>query len=352
LIDQETKVRLLELLYSNARENAEDFADKLGLSRQTVSKLRQNFWDKGIIQSPTILLNPHSVGMQYFFMMIKTNPAEPEILAQLKSIPEICAIDGILGDYALYVKIEVRTKQKFAEILNMIDKNIARSMFQSYRIIETIDVFKLGGVILNRTSPYKQISDEKWNMIKLFSKNFNPNKWPERYDHEFFTADQLESLERLNLTREYEKLLSDNIIERFTITLTHLLPDFKLKFYMRIKPQEIGQYNELAEQLVKEPNIVELYRTGEDAGLLAVIRLRGIAAPSTQEDEKSIVHREVQYLQDFIKNLYSKYPILDTHTTVVIEEHIPTVNPPTLNVAEMECRRRIVKIFQPGASHV
>ena len=314
MVDQEIKVQLLQLLYKNSRSIAEELADQLKLSRQTISKVRQSFWDKGTIHNPTLLLNPQALNLQYFFMEIKTNPAEPELLALLKSIPEIISIDGVLGDYALIVKLEARTKQEFSKILHSMDQNIARTMFQSYRIIETLEVFKLGGVILNRNLPFKQLSDEKWQLLKLLTKNYNPNKWPERLlRKEFSREKQAQYLEKLNLSREFDQFIADNLIERFTITMNPIMPDFKMKYFMRIKPNQVGDYTELAEMLINEPNITELYRTGEDSGLLAIIRTKG-----------------VESFRDFIKLIYQKYPIRNTHTTVVVRNIFPRFIHPLL----------------------
>jgi DNA-binding Lrp family transcriptional regulator len=320
---QITKLKLLEELYKNSRETTEELADKLHKSRQTIAKMRDNLWQKNVIQRPAILLNPHRLNLQYFFMEIKTNPAEPEILQRLKNIPEITSIDGILGEYALIVKFEMRTKQMFANTLTNIENSVAQSMFQSYRIIETIDVFKLGGIILNRNPvlPQTTIDEKKWQLLHLLKRNYNPRKWEDRIPQEFFTTNELSILEKLNLSREFDYFMEEHIIERFSIVLNLVLPDFKTKFFMRIKPKQIGQYTTLAEQLVKEPQIVELYRTGEDSGLLAALRTK-----------------DLRTFREFINHLYASYEIKDTTTTVVVDEHIPTHYPPTFHAAERECQ--------------
>jgi DNA-binding Lrp family transcriptional regulator len=319
---QITKLKLLEELYRNSRETAEELANILKKSRQTIAKMRDNLWEKGTIYRPTILLNPQRLNLQYFFMEIKTNPAEPEILRKLKAMPEITSIDGILGEYALIVKFEMRTKQKFAEILANIENSVAQSMFQSYRIIETIDVFKLGGIILDRTQVQNPIDEKKWKLLELLKRNYNPRKWEDRKAQEFFTPEEVDALEKLNLSREFDYFIEEHIIERFSIILNAELPDFKTKFFMRIKPKQIGQYTTLAEQLVKEPQIIELYRTGEDSGLLAALRTK-----------------DLRTFREFINHLYATYEIKDTTTTVVVDEHIPTHYPPSLHAAERECLR-------------
>ena len=93
-----------------------------------------------------------------------------------------------------------------------------------------------------------------------------------------------------------------------------------MKLYMRIKPQNIGSYNDLARKLIYEPNVIDLYRTGEDFGLFAVIRAKNLFD-----------------FQKFIYHLYTDFKILDTFTTVVIDEHFPAIFPPTLNIAKFIC---------------
>lgn len=346
VIDKLQKIQLLETLYRDARFHANDLQNDTNISRQTISKLRKRFWESGVIKRATILFNPQILNLQYFFMEIRTNPAEPDLLRLIQQIPGVVALDGVIGDYALVVKFEVQTKQAFAKVLANIDSTIARTHFQSYRIIETIDVFKMGGIIFPispkptipnlphlPSSPdsnnmleipiLNYLDEKKWHILRMLERNFNWIKWPERYPGEFFSESEKNILERVNLSREMEHFEKDHIIARYTIAIDPneaKIPDFHTKFIMRIKPRTIGQYNELAEQLKYHPNIIDLFRTGEDAGLLAVVRTEGLKG-----------------FRIFINNLYTQYPILDTHTTVVIEELIPTVFPPTLKASQLEC---------------
>jgi DNA-binding Lrp family transcriptional regulator len=321
MVEKNQKLQLLEELYKNSRIRANNLGSKINLSRQTISKIRNNYWKNEVIHSATILFNPYVLNLQYFFMEIKTNPAEPELLKYLKTINEVISVDGIIGDYALIVKLEVRTKKEFAQILDKIDSEMTETYFQSYRIIDIIDVFKLGGVIIETENAEVKIQDEKkWKLLNLLKKNNNIKKWPERRENEFFTKEELNYLDSINISREYDRFISEHAIKCSTITLKPTMADFKMKFIMRIKPQKIGLYNLVANQMKKEPNIIELFRTGEDFGLLAIIRTKNL------DDFK-----------EFIYSMYEKYEIIDTHTTVVVDEHIPTMYPPTLNVAKELC---------------
>ncbi len=338
MVDKAQRLSLLEELYRNSRVRASHLEETLHLSRQTISKIRGNLWNKHIIDRPTFIINPLVLNLQYFFMEIKTNPSEPKILEQIKIIRELASIDGVLGEYSLIAKFEVQTKKNFAEILSQIDENVSQSLFSSYRIIECIDIFKVGGFVLDRTHPTKQLDDKekKWHLLQLLQKNYNLKRWPERTDESFFTASEKVLLEKINLSREFNRFqLVDHIIQDFTITLnneklqalitggerTYKEPDFSTKFYLQIQPKQMGQYTTLAKELVHEPNIIDLYRTGNEAGLLAIVRTKGLKG-----------------LNEFLKHLYKTYPIMNTHTTVVVEEIKPAIYPPTLNIAREICQ--------------
>ena len=320
------KMRLLEELYSNSRVKMSNLCDDFNLSRQSISKMRKKLWETRIISSPAIILNQRMLNMENYFMEIKTNPAEPEVLSKLKKIPEVTSVDGIIGNHALIVKFEVRSKHRFAEILNELDKQIARTSFQSYRIIETIEIFKVGGFIFDSKDSDYAINEKKWDILNLLKKNYNLKRWPERIENEFFSSEEYEKFSKINLSRELDGFLKEKIIKGFTISFHHssssmqLFDDFQTKFYMRIKPQNIGSYNNLAKKLVYEPNVIDLYRTGEDFGLFAVIRAKNLYE-----------------FKNFIYHLYSDYKILDTFTTVVVDEHFSAIFPPTLKVAKKIC---------------
>ena len=322
------KMRLLEALYLNSRVQISSLCEDFNLSRQSISKMRKKLWERNIIASPAIILNQRMLNMENYIMEIKTNPAEPKVLSKLKKIPEVTSVDGIIGTYALIVKFEVRSKQRFAEILSELDKQIAQTSFQSYRIIETIEVFKIGGFTFGSKDSVIAINEKKWEILNLLKKNYNLKRWPERIENEFFSNEENEKISKINLSRELDGFLKENIIKGFTISFHHLssslqiFDDFQMKFYMRIKPRNIGSYNDLASKLVYEPKVIDLYRTGEDFGLFAVIRAKNLFE-----------------FKKFIYHLYSDFKILDTFTTVVIDEHFPAIFPPTLNIAKEICEK-------------
>lgn len=336
MVDKFQKLTVLEELYRNSRIRASHLTEIMHSSRQTISKIRSRLWESKLIERPTFVINPLVLNLQYFFMELKTNPSEPNILKQIKKTNELASIDGVLGDYSLIAKFEVQTKHKFAEILSEIDLSITDSLFSSYRIIECIDIFKVGGFIIERNHPTKILDDKekKWQLLQLLQKNYNLKRWPQRTEEVFFTDSEIELLEKINLSREFKRFKEDHIIQDFTITLNnekinalishgeriHKEPEFSTKFYLQIQPRLMSQYTSLAIALVHEPNIIDLYRTGNEAGLLAVVRTKGLKG-----------------LNEFLKHLYANYTIMNTHTTVVVEEIKPAIYPPTMKVAKEIC---------------
>ncbi len=328
VIEKKQYQKLLNEFYIDSRTTLVSLEDVIGLTRQTISKMKTQLWENGILVGPAIILNPIVLDLTQYFMEIKTNPSEPEILNRIKKIREVQMIDGILGNYSLIVKFQVPSKNRFSAILKKIDSEIAESRFQSYKLIEIIEPFKIGGFIIKKMVKDQAISTKDQRILHILEKNHNYRKWELKEDSRLkLTQNEIKRIDDINLSRKIKKYKKREYIQNFTTRLDfqalkdkNLSKDFHAKYYVRIKPKKIGHYNSLANQLVHEKNIFELYRTGEDSGLLAIVRANGLEGFNT-----------------FIKNLYQNYDILNTHTTVSVESHLPEIGPPTLNAAKKVC---------------
>jgi len=78
---------------------------------------------------------------------------------------------------------------------------------------------------------------------------------------------------------------------------------FKTKLVVRIKVNPASYGNVARDFLVPMAEITDLYRTGEDYGLLAIARVR-----------------DVSEYNAFLLGLYASKDTIDTHTTLVLEE--------------------------------
>ena len=105
-----------------------------------------------------------------------------------------------------------------------------------------------------------------------------------------------------------KRLERQGVILNYTINFHPKKIGFKGKYFLRIKPQNLSHYDELALKLEKLPQITDLFRIGEQYGLFAIVRVKNI------ED----------YAQ-FMRDLYEE-EIEDTYSNFVLDELIPYTN--------------------------
>lgn len=155
----------------------------LNYTRQTFYKKFENLIDQKVISNFTINIDPNirPNNLKYVMIEIKTNPKEPELVEELLKIPQLRMLDGIFGDFSLFALFVFKSPQEYYQILNNIDKIMAKSYFKKYQIIETIKVFKTNGISLSNSKISFDIG-RKIN-LKEVSKNsanieYNPQKFP------------------------------------------------------------------------------------------------------------------------------------------------------------------------------
>ena len=99
------------------------------------------------------------------------------------------------------------------------------------------------------------------------------------------------------------RLERDAVILRYTVRVNHSWLGARTKLIVRVKVNP-NAYNVVAQDfLASMPEVTDLYRTGEEYGLLAFVRVRDTA------DFNSLLLR-----------LYGSRDVLDTFTTLVLEE--------------------------------
>ena len=106
-----------------------------------------------------------------------------------------------------------------------------------------------------------------------------------------------------------KKLEQQGIILNYTVNFSPVDIGFKGKYLLRIKPKDLSKYNDLASRLELNKNITDLFRIGEQYGLLAIVRVKKV------EDYSS-----------FIRKLYLTEEIEDTFTNFILDELKPYTN--------------------------
>ncbi|MFX0103843.1 MAG: hypothetical protein ACFFCS_30050, partial [Candidatus Hodarchaeota archaeon] len=253
------------MMYQNSFLPLTGMAENLGLSRQNISSEIDKLEKSGMVRY-SIIENPNLQDIRTFFIEIKTNPEEPEIVSKLNEIKGIISLDGIIGQNSLMAKFHARNNREFSEILEKIDSIIARTRFQHYKIIDCLKTFKDGGKDLSGSPREGREKVTKEDIEVLDVLKDMDSKFSFKKIHAC-----LEKITNKNtyprIRRIVKKLIERKIINSFTIKIAPKIiekTDFIFKFFLEIIPKNLTEYNILAtEILVNEEKIVELYRTGE-----------------------------------------------------------------------------------------
>jgi DNA-binding Lrp family transcriptional regulator len=295
----------------------------LGISRQTHQNKLDNLRKEKIINSFTININPniHPVGLKYVMIKIKTNPKEPELVDELLKIPQLRMLDGIIGDFSLFGLFIFKSSQEYHQILNIIDKIMAGSYFKKYQIIETIKIFKTNGISLRNSkinfgigkkiNQTYNIDELDYLILKILQDDQGIRPISTYEIKDLLSKKYAESLKSLNkddisqstIHNRIKRLELQGIILNYTTNFSPKKIGFEGKYFLRIKPKDPSKYNELAFNLVKNKDITDLFRIGEQHGLFAIVRVK-----------------KVEDYADFIRELYQSDEIEDTLTIFVLDE--------------------------------
>lgn len=126
--------------------------------------------------------------------------------------------------------------------------------------------------------------------------------------HIFNEQHQIE-ISQSTIHNRIKKLEREGIILNYTINFSPKKIGFEGKYLLRIKPRDPSKYEELALKLVQFAEITDLFRIGEEYGLLAIVRVKKIGDYG-----------------NFIRNLYLSEEIEDTFTNFVLDELKPCTN--------------------------
>ncbi len=309
-LNQKLKEQVLKELLKDYRISVNELANKLKVSRNKVLTIINFLKNNEYINGHTIITDPFLLPQRTIFFEIKTNPNEPWLINELKKI-ECESLDGIIGEYSLILKIKIRNNIEFNEILRKIDKLMAKGYFKKYQLIDVLETYKENGVSFRNQVNIAGLDDIGYEIIRIL-KNQSVNPYTTSEISNILKSKNF-SISQPGTWKRIDKMVKDGIITNFIPTLNRDKFQFT-KFYLRIKVDP-AQYDEIAKNfLSQQKNIVNLYRTGENYGLLAVVLTKGISN-----------------FNEFIISLYnSGINIIDTNTTLVIDEQLKKILIPAI----------------------
>ncbi|TFG08302.1 MAG: Lrp/AsnC family transcriptional regulator [Promethearchaeota archaeon] len=301
-------LEILKKLNSKSKPNFSEISEELDLSRTTIQNKLEKLFKNKVIKDYTININPNiNPSLKYVFLEIKTNPNEPLLVEQLLEIPQLKVLDGIFGEFSLMALFIFKNSNDFNEVLNHIDSIMANSCFKKYQLIETIRVFKTNGITLNNfeINPNYELDDFDHLILQILQ-NEQGFKLISTYEMKQMMD---KDISQSTIYNKVKKLEENGIILNYTINFCPKKIGFNGKFLVRIKPKDPSKYDEIAMNLAKRHEIINLFRIGEQYGLFATVRVKNI------EDYSS-----------FIRNLYQTEEIEDTYTNFVLDELKPYTN--------------------------
>lgn len=302
-----------------------------------------------VIQGYSAIVDMLKLNSRLFFLEIKTNPAEPRIIDALRRIPQVLSIDGIVGEYSLWVKVSVRDQSEFSTVLSKVDQVLGSTIFQRYRVVEVLVPFKEFGEVfpVRQDDLAVKLDDLSWRVIGTLghfaSRKFrrdvvralhaksattdattdaatdatteNAGDAASRAATVHHDSGAVPHWSASTITKRLRQLERAGFIRRYVVSVHPRYAREPTKFILRLKPRDLSRYEYLAREVLGcIPEITGLYRTGEDYGLLATVRVRDIPA-----------------YKRLIARIYATDEILDTHTTLVIDEVVPSIVPYTIN---------------------
>ncbi|NVM04970.1 MAG: Lrp/AsnC family transcriptional regulator [Candidatus Helarchaeota archaeon] len=305
LINQELKNKVLKELLRDYRSSVSELADKLKVSKNKILTVVNFLKNNEYINGHTIITDPYLLQQRTLFIEIKTNPNEPWLINELEKF-ECESLDGIIGEYSLILKIKIRNNAEFNQILKKIDKLMAKGFFKKYQLIDVLQTYKENGVSFQNQAKFANLDNIGYEIIKIL-KNQSINPYTTSEISNILNSRNF-SISQPGAWKRIDRMVKAGIIKNFVPTLNRDI--FQLtKFYLRIKVDP-AQYDEIAKNfLSQQKNIVDLYRTGENYGLLAVV-----------------FTKSNRNFNEFIIKLYnSGINIIDTNTTLAIDERLKKI---------------------------
>jgi len=299
---------ILEMLRRDCRTSLTEISEKVGLSRFAVKDRIDKLFQDQVILGSTIIVNPFLIGLRRtVFFEFKTNPHEPWLVKMLERDRSCDLLDGIAGEYSLFSRFRLADDDHFSQTLKRIDDAMGKTYFKKYRVVNAIKIFKETEVpFMLGERKSLELDEVDFKILEILLNPMEYVKAPlplstvylSRLLHAFGVE-----ISQPAVFNRLSRLEKKGAILRHTVRVDYLRLGLQMKFIARIKANP-NVYDAVAQGfLASMTEISDLYRTGEEYGLLAILRVKNVS------DYNS-----------FLLRLYDSKDILDTFTTLVLEE--------------------------------
>ncbi|KKN62794.1 hypothetical protein LCGC14_0508550 [marine sediment metagenome] len=304
-MDIEEKQKIISKLNCVSKFKIQKISKELGYTRQTFQKYLKKLKEDDVIDKTTININPDiRPNLKFVLIEIKSNPKEPYLVDKLLNLPQLKSLDGVFGEFSLNAFFVFRSQEEFNLVLKKIDTIMASSHFKKYQILETIKIYKTNGVRLSGLKTSQIDLDETDHSILEILQQNQDIKTLSTYEIKDIMKRRFEKdISQSTIHNRIKFLEGNRIILNYAMNFKPKDVGFEGKFFLRTKPKDPSKYEELAIKFAQKPEITDLYRIGEEYGLLAVVRVK-----------------KIEKYGSFIRNLYLSEEIEDTFTNFVLDE--------------------------------
>jgi len=304
----EYDLSILEILQRDSRTSLTEIGEKTGLSRFTVRDRIKRAFEEGVIFGPTVVVDPVRAGInRTVFFELKTNPREPWLAKMLERTASCDLLDGISGEFSLLGRFRFVDDEHFGRVLKKVDDAMGRSYFKKYRVVNAIRTFKESGIAFQTSGRESfKIDDVDLKLLEILLNQARYVKSPlplSTVELSKQLSDSGVDISQPAVFNRLSRLEKRGIILGHTLRTDYSKLGLKAKFIVRIKVNP-NVYDMVAREfLASMPEIFDLYRTGEEYGLLATVRVKGVSEYNS-----------------FLLRLYDSDDVMDTYTTLVFEE--------------------------------
>ncbi len=308
-LDEHDSLILKELL-KDCKRSLTDLSETTELSRFAVKNRIRKLFEEGLVFGPTVVLNPSLVGLKRtVFFEFKTNPHEPWLAEMLEKMESCDILDGITGEYSLFGRFRVFDDVDLRRVLRTVDEAMSGSFFKKYRVIDAIRIYKEKSVPFTAERKNEQLLTLDKVDFKILDLMLHQTEYA-RSSRVLSTVELCRLLRRFGMQisqptvfKRLKRLEEKRVILGHTVMVNWSKLGFNAKFIVRMKVNP-DAYDDVAEKFLAPLNeITDLYRTGEDYGLLAFLRVRNVSEYNS-----------------FLLKLYRSKDIIDTYSTIVLEE--------------------------------
>ena len=303
--------KIISKLNIKSKFNIQKIAKELGYTRQTFQKYLKQLKEDNVIGNITININPDiSPNLKFVLIEIKSNPKEPYLVKNLLELPQLRSLDGVFGEFSLNAFFVFKSQEEFNLILKEIDKIMASSHFKKYQILETIKIYKTNGIRLSGLNiGHFDLDETDYSILEILQQNQGIKTLSTYEIRDIMKKKYEKDISQSTIHNRINNLEKKKIILNYAMNFKPKEIGFEGKFFLRTKPKDPSKYEALALKLEQISEITDLFRIGEEYGLLAIVRVKKIGDYG-----------------NFIRNLYLSEEIEDTFTNFVLDELKPYTN--------------------------